>query len=262
METVTALDAGRTVSLLRGMWERPDAGRPRFGRTPLRPIALTSEDQPIPAGVSNPLWEIVRWMPASPPWYDGALLEPELTPWSADAGYGRTELRDVTRGGLAKQYAWSIITPGDVTWISEQLAGRPVVEVGAGSGYWAWQLEQAGIDVAAYDPHPVSPDNHFCAGGPYTSVLPGGPEVVLTQHPDRVLLMVWPPYEGEHAAEALRLYCGDLLLYAGEGWGGCTADEGFYELLEAEWDETAVAPQHVTWSGIHCTLRAYRRRAS
>jgi hypothetical protein len=259
VETVTLADPARTVQLLRGMWERPDAGRSRYGRSVYKPIALTAEDQPIPPGTSNPLWDIVRWMPASPPWYDGALLEPELTPWSADAGYGRTDLKDVHRGSLAKQYAWSIITPGDVTWIGQLLAGRPVVEIGAGSGYWAWQLQQAGIDVAAYDPHPVGPDNSYCAGGPYTAVLPGGPEAVLTQHPDRVLLMVWPPYEGEHAAEALRLYCGDLFIYAGEGWGGCTADEDFYALLEAEWTEVAEAPQHVTWSGIHCSLRAYRR---
>ena len=72
--------------------------------------------------------------------------------------------------------------------------------------------------------------------------------------------MVWPPYGGEHARHALSVYEGDLLVYAGEGGGGCTADDGFYELLDAEWDEVSVAPQHVTWWGIHCRLSSYIRK--
>lgn len=162
-------------------------------------------------------------------------------------------------GKLATRYAWSIISPGDVAWLVEQLNGRAVVEVGAGTGYWAWQLEQAGVDVAAYDPHPPADDNPYCKAGTYTTVLRDDASAVK-HHQDRALLMVWPPYGGEHARHALSVYEGDLLIYAGEGWGGCTADDGFYELLDAEWDEVSVAPQHVTWWGIHCRLAAYRRK--
>jgi hypothetical protein len=254
-----ALTATDLVAELQAAWREPDAGRPVYGSHPHKPIALSDQDQPIPAGVDNPLWDIVRWMPASPPWYgDNTLLEPEPFPMSLGSPKRYDEL-GLGRMRLSTRYAWSIITPGDVAWMVAQLDGRSVVEVGAGSGYWAWQLEQAGVDVAAYDPHPVSDDNAYCKHGPYTAVLPGGPEAVLSQHPDRALLMVWPPYEGAHAEEALRLFCGDLLIYAGEGWGGCTAGDGFYELLEAEWTEVSESPHHVTWSGIHCSLKAYRR---
>jgi hypothetical protein len=257
--TTLTLTADNLVETLKDAWRQPGASRPTYGTRPFQPIALSDQDQPIPPGTQNPLWDVVRWMPASPPWYDGTLLEPEF--YAAGlSDLKRFDDLGIGRMKLSSRYAWSIITPGDVTWIVQQLAGRPVVEIGAGSGYWAWQLEQAGVDIAAYDPHPVSLDNEFCKHGPYTAVLPGGPEAVLSQHPDRALLMVWPPYGGAHAAEALRLYCGDLLIYAGEGWGGCTADDGFYELLDQEWNEVSEAPQHVTWSGVHCSLRAYRRK--
>lgn len=254
--TTPTLNADHLVAELQRAWRQPQAGW--HGRS-YQPIALTNQDQPITPGISNPLWEIVRWMPATPAWLDSGRLEPELYP----AGIGDLKHLDalgIGRGKLSTRYAWSIITPGDVDWMVKILDGRPVVEIGAGSGYWAWQLQQAGVDVAAYDPHPVAPDNEYCKYGPYTAVLPGGPEAVLSQHPDRALLMVWPPYGGAHAGEALRLYCGDLLIYAGEQWGGCTADDGFYELLDAEWAEVSESPAHVTWHGIHCSLKAYRRK--
>jgi hypothetical protein len=197
-------------------------------------------------------------MPAEESWRGSGLLEPEGTTWVIN--YGAAQDDDPGRLGLATRYAWSIISPGDVDWIVEQLDGRPVVEIGAGSGYWAWQLAQAGVDVVAYDPHPPAADNQYCKHGPYAPVAVGGPGAV-TLHPDRALLMVWPPYGGAHAEEALRAYRGDLLLYAGEGWGGCTADDGFYELLDAEWVETSVSERHVSWSGIHCRLSAFRRKS-
>ncbi|MFE9735450.1 hypothetical protein ACFYO9_33905 [Streptomyces sp. NPDC005863] len=249
------------ISQLRAAWEQEGAGARRYSshRSPYRPIASSEQDQTTPDGVTNPLWDVVRWMPAEPDWHDGR-LEPTYTYLAFDKGEAaRLDAIGAGRQGLATRYAWSIISPGDVTWIADQLAGRSVVEIGAGTGYWAWQLEQAGIDVAAYDPHPAAEDNTYCKAGPYTTVLRDDATAVK-HHQDRALLMVWPPYGGEHARHALSLYEGDLLIYAGESWGGCTADDEFYELLDAEWNEVSVAPQHVTWWGIHCRLAAYKRK--
>lgn len=229
------------------------------GRISYRPIAGSDQDQTTPDGIQNPMWDIIRWIPAEPNWNDKV-----LEPTSAYLAFGMGTARELEHLGagrqhLATHYAWSIISPGDVAWISEQLDGRAVVEIGAGTGYWAWQLEQAGIDVAAYDPHPVGEDNSHCKAGPYTTVLRDDATAVK-HHQDRALMMVWPPYGGNHARHALSVYTGDLLIYAGEPWGGCTADDGFYELLEDEWEEISVAPKHVTWWGIHCQLSAYTRR--
>lgn len=256
------MSTDRIVQRLKAAWQEPGAGRRRFGSntSPFQPIATSSQDQTVPDGVRNPLWDAVRWMPAEPYWHDASELQPTFV---SSAFHKDTALEldglGASRHHLSAHYAWSIITPGDVAWLTEVLDGSAVVEIGAGSGYWAWQLEQAGVDVAAYDPNPPADDNGFCKAGPYTTVLPDDASAVK-HHQDRALLMVWPPYEGEHARHALSLYEGDLLVYAGEGWGGCTADDGFYELLEAEWDEVSVAPQHVTWWGIHCRLAAYARK--
>ncbi|MFG3046323.1 hypothetical protein ACGFZR_15505 [Streptomyces sp. NPDC048241] len=256
------MNTDHVIDRLQSAWQEPDAGLRKCSslRSEFRCIAGGQQDQITPDNISNPLWEVVRWMPAELD-RSGTRLEPTY-PYLA---FAKSTVAELTEGGatrehLATRYAWSIISPGDVTWMLDQLDGRKVVEIGAGTGYWAWQLEQAGVDVAAYDPHPAGEDNTYCKAGPYTTVLRDDASAVK-HHQDRALLMVWPPYGGEHARHALSLYEGDLLIYAGESHGGCTADDEFYELLDADWDQVSVAPQHVTWWGIYCQLAAYKRKS-
>jgi hypothetical protein len=254
MESLT-IAPGELVTLLQEAWEAHDFRIPRmFGEASV-PLARTSEDQK--SATDNPLWEIVRWFPTERDWR-GGLLRPDLAPLFPDEAWTR-RLLDVgcTRGILCRTYAYSIPSPGDLLWMERVLDGRAVVETGAGSGYWAWQLGQVNIDVVAYDPHPVG-ENSYCAAGPYTGVLRGDSSAARL-HPDRALLLVWPPYDKPVATQALSAYEGDLLLYAGEGFGGCTGNDEFHELLE-EWEEFSVSGNHVTYGGIHCKLAAYRRR--
>ncbi|MEV7422822.1 hypothetical protein [Streptomyces sp. NPDC091212] len=241
------------VMALRDMWDG-DGPEIFAGGMPSGPIAQSESDQAVPSGTDNPLWDLIRWLPAAPYFPGEGPLCPLPHPMSGASA------PPVERSGLSTTYSWSIVSPGDVAWITAILAGRSVVEVGAGTGYWAWQLEQAGVDVAAYDPNPVG-DNSYATGGPYTTVLRDDASAVR-HHQDRALLMVWPPYGGAHATHALACYTGDLLIYAGEEWGGCTADDEFYRLLDTEWDQIDVAPHHVTWWGIHCRLVAYRRKST
>ena len=63
------------------------------------------------------------------------------------------ELRDE----LVKKYAWAVPTEASIEAIA---ALGPIVEVGAGTGYWAWLLRQVGATVEAYDVAPG--DNHWC----------------------------------------------------------------------------------------------------
>ncbi|MFJ5532400.1 hypothetical protein [Streptomyces sp. NPDC093261] len=244
---------------LRAAWAGRTTLTGQFGSAVYHRIADSGEDQTSPEGVDNPLWDVIRWMPAEPHW-TGKGLEPTFVHNAFDrATAGYLTLMGADRRYLATTYTWSIISPGDVAWMAKTLEGRKVVEIGAGSGYWAWQLEQAGTDVAAYDPFPPGEDNGFAKAGPYTTVLSDDSSAVK-HHQDRALLMVWPPYGGEHARHALSLYEGDLLLYAGEPWGGATADDEFYELLAAEWEQVSASPKHVSWWGINCELAAYQRK--
>ncbi len=132
--------------------------------------------------------------------------------------------------------------------------GRGVLDIGAGSGYWAYQLRQVGIDVVAVDNgdwHEKWPQRW--------SLVEEGNTRVAKEHPDRALMLIWPPYDSPMAKTALDFYDGDLLIYAGEGEGGCTAADSFHAELDRSWQEIGVAPHHPTFDGIHCRLTAYKR---
>jgi hypothetical protein len=71
----------------------------------------------------------------------------------------------------------------------------PLVEVGAGTGYWSYLLRQRGADIIAYDQAPLGGERsnrYHYELWPWTEVLEGD-ATVLQHHPDRSLLICWPP---------------------------------------------------------------------
>lgn len=216
-----------------------------------------------PPGVRNPYWDFVRHFPS------GDL--PGDSGW--DPAWRRSESRVPTRYELCSTYAWSIPDPATITFVVEH-CGPKVIEMGAGTGYWAWQLSQRGVDVLAYDEsppdlrankfHPVTLTEEGISGRPTTTwhpVLAGTPTTVPMVYPDRTLLLCWPPYGESMAADALAAYGGPTLIYVGEGYGGCTGDDTFHQALEREWHEVAYH-RPVTWSGIHDTVSVYHREGT
>lgn len=248
------LDTAALLADLAGWWADPSPDK-FSGKVPGR-IAGSEWDQEIPEGTLNPYWEIIRQLPLESMGMAWERRPEPSTHVFTGSAPGIRYFAD--RFALCGTYSWSIPSPGDIAWIKDTLGGRGVVEPGAGTGYWAWQMEQAGIDVAAYEPNEVA-DNKF-ADREWTTLLredhsaPG-------HHPDRALFLCWPSYSDPWAAQALSCYAGDMLIYAGEPEGGCTAGDEFYRLLEAEWDEIGDSAKHVSYWGIHCYLTAYRRKA-
>jgi len=225
-----------------------------MGRMPGR-LAGSAHDQLVPDGIENPYWQIVRQVPLDTitNMYGDARPEPSAYFYRR----GDPEML-VERHSLSTTFSWSVCSPGDIAWIRERLRGRGVVEPGAGLGYWAWQLRQAGTDVVAYDPRDPS-ENNYVSREPWTAVLRDDHDAVK-HHGDRSMLLCWPSYGEQWAEWSLASYKGDQVFYAGEGPGGCCADDGFFDLLDAEWDEGESCPRHVSFSGIHCYLTEYRRK--
>lgn len=124
-------------------------------------VSVALPTQVVRSRTDNPLWEIVRHYPSGDP--------PDLASfrgwrptsygmyWEGDAYQHNSSLP--SRTYLCRRYSWAVPCPDALEWMCWVLDGRPVVEVGAGTGYWAWQLEQLGVDVLAYDKAP--PDTHF-----------------------------------------------------------------------------------------------------
>lgn len=234
---------------------------------------------------------------------------PLLDLWRATPGqqtdrYGLTDPGGIVTAGAVRDpghdwFAWAIPDDTALDAITRHSARAGIVEVGAGTGYWARQVEDRGLPVVAYDLHPFGcrcDSDHWCRNGKraqWARVHRGGPEAAA-KHPDRTLLLVWPPYYAPMGAVAVAAYHaagGHTVAYVGEGAGGCTGDDAMHRLLGDEpwcWScdhiadcdgcdddadhhehdpsthpvplfehiESVAIPQ---WAGLHDVLRIYRR---
>lgn len=112
-----------------------------------------------------------------------------------------------------------------------------VVEIGAGTGYWAKLLHDYGVDVIAYDfDPPPSPTNQWFAGSDPWHHITAGDEKSVPAHRDRTLLLVWPTRNQAWPADAIELFHragGNQLVYVGEGPGGRSGDDRLHALLGA-----------------------------
>lgn len=155
-------------------------------------------------------------------------------------------------------YGWAIPTQ---EVINEIVKLGPIVEIGAGRGYWARRLREAGADVVAYDNWARTSYRRRT----WTKVEEGGPPK-LVHHEDRVLLLVWPEYffsvgskdyRGDLMYRAVKKYRGDTVVFVGEGMGGCTGSKEGHELLgkKFEFTESFEIPQ---WGAVHDQVEVYR----
>jgi hypothetical protein len=122
---------------------------------------------------------------------------------------------------------YAIPMPDTLSYLLSFFEGKKVLEVGAGRGWFASLIQKFG-NPTSY----VATDVKGIQG----KVVEMRHTMALETHGDaEVLVLLWPPYEDPMAFEALKAFKGDYVLYCGEGHSGCTADDGFHDLLEQEW---------------------------
>jgi len=130
-----------------------------------------------------------------------------------------------SRDEWVKQYAWAIPTEKAIQKLCDL---SPIVEIGAGTGYWASLVKQLGGEIVCYD--------KFLNHNKWFSVLQGGPEV-LSKYPDYTLFLCWPPYATSLAFDCLKAYQGKHFVYVGEDDSGCTGCDDFHELRHKQFVE-------------------------
>jgi len=61
------------------------------------------------------------------------------------------------RFALTKHYSWAIPNQEAIDYLVSQ---SPIIEMGAGTGYWSKLISDSGGEVIAFDESPY--DNHWC----------------------------------------------------------------------------------------------------
>ena len=139
-----------------------------------------------------------------------------------------------------KYQGFAIITMDWTKDLAEFIGDSKCLEVMAGSGALTKALKNHGVDIRATDNFSWGDksDNLWHEnGGRYCEVEKLSAVEAIEKYNDvDYILMSWPPYDEPHGYDALmamRKYNPNArLIYIGEGYGGCTADDAFHEAVE------------------------------
>ena len=158
------------------------------------------------------------------------------------------ELRDVARDFPASLYAYATPSPRVLQTLQSVLLDEhhnsaKVIEVGAGTGYWAALLQQqCGIHVHPYDVSPPGnfSDNEYHAEVPAFTVIQKLDASVAAvaaagnnnndDDDNTALFLCYPPPGTEMAISALQSFAGNRVVHVGE-WAGLTGDTAFEACL-------------------------------
>lgn len=157
------------------------------------------------------------------------------------------------RLGLVDEYAFAIPNEAAVATIAEH---APILEVGAGDGYWARCVRDYLDDTEQYVATEPKPRAKHVWDIPI--IKQDAVDAIEEFGDGRTLFICWPPYDDPMASDALDVYQGDTVIYIGEGRGGCTATDGFHKQLHNWWrlEETVAIP---TYLGLHDRLEVWHR---
>jgi hypothetical protein len=167
---------------------------------------------------------------------------------------------------LTRQYSFAIPNQEAISSLVNLSHNYPIVELGAGTGYWASLIAQKGGKIECYDPHPPlvsGSKNMYSFTHSYYKVNNGDENILNSDHIKQynnkyTLFLCWPSYNKNWAAHALNIYQGPYVVYIGEDRGGCTADDKFFDMLDFKFTEENIIniPQ---WMGMNDRMYIYKR---
>ena len=163
----------------------------------------------------------------------------------------QSEKRYTKRIKYASKYAWAIPTNDALKKISKY---GSLIEIGAGTGYWGYLLNQIGVDILCFDIKPY--DNHYVNNN-WFDVKVGNPETIK-KYSERNLFMCWVPFDNTMGFDCLKNFTGKYVIYIGEGRGGCNMSHKGWSLLRRDFDEI----EHINipnWVGFHDFIKVFKR---
>ena len=169
-----------------------------------------------------------------------------------------------TRCEYIEKCGWGVITKEQVEILSSFLLGVKVIEVCSGLGFLASHLRDHGVtNYLAFD--------NFTKCYPSEGFLNYG-SVDRNVHSVNVakaeaVVMCWPNYNSNLAETVVKkMRKGQYLIYQGEGWGGCTANDKFFEQVtnENKFQEIRYLSERlnnyqVQWCGMNDYFMVYKK---
>jgi hypothetical protein len=153
--------------------------------------------------------------------------------------------------GMFALVTWSWVTP-----FAKWIGNKKCLEVMAGRGWLSLALHSLGVDITATDDYSWSKERKW--DEPVTEVEElDAIKAVEKYGKDIDLLIISWPYMDDNAYKTItalhKINPNALIVYIGEGCGGCTADDDFHdhfrEIEDEEFQKAASGFQR--WWGLH-----------
>ncbi|GAA4734996.1 hypothetical protein GCM10023263_92100 [Phytohabitans rumicis] len=157
---------------------------------------------------------------------------------------------------LARLYSYSVPTPEALIALREL---GPLIELGAGAGYWARLLRDLGVDLVAYDIEEPS-TNSWIADAPAWTKVEVGDEHSLAGHSGRTLFVSWPERPSGFMSTVLDVYPPATLVLITDGRVSVGADP-LYDRLASGWEQD-MAMDIPRWPGRYDSLMIWHRTDS
>jgi hypothetical protein len=150
---------------------------------------------------------------------------------------------DVIGSALASKYAWAVPDHKALTILSYF---SPLIEIGAGLGYWAKLLQEMSVDIVCFDKIVPPKDERW------TAVKKGGPEKLLDEDisGSRNLVLCYPDEDESMGVQCIENFSGEYIIHIGELIGTGSLSEP-----QKPWGRTSSAEmQQELMANFHCVL--------
>jgi uncharacterized protein (DUF1330 family) len=251
------MDIDSTYSSVKSLLKRLESGSDK-GDDPLLEcfVYQMRQLQPPPKAEDHPLCQIHRLRLAetislfwTSGWYSSPTIKRDIlrelsktvnseTLHETPAPRILTEWRDSCRDFMCNLYAYATLPSNGISKITTWLANQKlqgVVEVGAGTGYVAKLLKDAGVQILASDLHPTDGKqmNSYHGFTPTFTDIVYASAISETDAGQKALFLCYPPPGSTMAFDTLKAYMkhgGQALIHIGE-FKGLTGDADFESLL-------------------------------
>lgn len=170
------------------------------------------------------------------------------------------ELLNSMNSGIFRSYAirymgYAIITKKFIRGLSEYIGDKKCLEIMAGQGCLSKSLQDEGVDIITTDNY--SWNGSFNMNDTWIDVEDMDCLEAIRKYGKEVsyILCSWIPYKSQIGYEALKLMneinpeCKMIVL--GEGLGGCTADDLFFQHLERVDEDEEFLNHFRKWGGVY-----------
>lgn len=170
----------------------------------------------------------------------------------------------LTRQHYVNKHGWFILQNYQVHLLAKLIGKSKTVEIGAGLGELATKVRKQLTLLNGWSRNYTAFDN-FEWGYKGSGVVKKDLKDVRIHKADFVVLC-WPAYDEPMAyTVANRMRKGQVLIYQGEGDGGCNGCDDFHDLLHDKFErslqlwEDALNDGHKQWDGINDYWWIYRK---